>query len=434
MKRLVVINGRLVDPASNIDGLYNVYVMGGRIARVLPAEKDGTDIVKDAEGQVIVDAKGRLVLPGLVDIHTHLRDPGYEYKETIETGARAAAAGGFTTIACMANTSPVNDNASVTRYIIKKAEATGITVLPVGAITVGLKGEILAEMGELKDAGCVAVSDDGMPVSDSSLMRRALEYSKAFGLVVITHSEDPGLAGKGVMNEGLVSTRLGLTGIPNAAEDVMVARDIQLAEFTGARLHVAHVSTKGAVELIRAAKKRGVNVTGEATPHHLTLTDEAVAGYDTNTKMNPPLRTREDVDALREGLADGTIDCVATDHAPHSSVEKDVEFSLAANGIIGLETAFSLIYGLVEDGVIGLGEAVAAMTINPSRSLGLDKGTLKVGSSADITIVDPEATWKVEPAKLRSRSKNTPWAGAELKGRVVKTISAGEIVFDAQTE
>jgi dihydroorotase len=433
MKRLIILNGHVVDPATNTDGVCNVYAMGGRISKVVPSEKDSADVQTGVEGQdvEVVDAAGMLVVPGLVDIHTHLRDPGYEYKETVETGAEAAKAGGFTTIACMANTDPVNDNASVTRYILRKAEATGINVLPVGALTVGLAGERLSEMGDLKEAGCAALSDDGMPVVDSNLMRRAMEYSKAFGLTVICHSEEPGLAGSGVMNEGLVSTRLGLSGIPNGAEDVMVARDIMLAELTGARVHIAHVSTRGSVELIRAAKARGVNVTAEATPHHLALTDERVSGYDTNAKMNPPLRTAEDVAALVSAVADGTIDTIATDHAPHSSIEKDVEFDGAANGVVGLETSFSVIYGLVASGSLKLSTAVAAMTVNPARALGLGCGTLAIGSAADITIIDPKASWTVDPKRFRSKSRNTPWAGVELKARVLRTISAGNTVFVA---
>ncbi|MFQ5464379.1 MAG: dihydroorotase [Thermodesulfobacteriota bacterium] len=431
LKRLFIKGGRVVDPASGVDGPFDVHVAGGTIAAVLPRGDDSTGRSEGAADQEVIDASGMLVLPGLVDLHTHLREPGYEYKETVATGAAAAKAGGFTAIACMANTEPVADNASVIRFILRKAESTGINVHPVGAVTVGLEGRSLTEMADLKEAGCVAVSDDGRPVMDPALMRRALEYSKALGLVVITHAEDAGFAGAGVMNEGVVSTRLGLTGVPNAAEDAMVARDVMLAELAGARLHVAHVSTRGSVEIIRAAKARGVKVTAEATPHHLTLTDEAVDGYDTNARMNPPLRSRDDVEAVTGGLADGTIDCVATDHAPHSVIEKDVEFDAAANGIIGLETAFPLVYGLVEEGVIGLCEAVAAMTVKPARLLGLDHGTLRVGSSADIAIVDPERRWTVDPEKLRSRSKNTPWAGKTMKGRVEMTICRGEVVYRA---
>ncbi len=429
MSRLVIKNGRVLDPASGIDGRYNIYVMSGRIASVKPVAEDTQDVMPGVE---VIDASGLLVIPGMVDGHTHLREPGFEYKETIETGTAAAAAGGFTSILCMANTNPVNDNESVTRYILKKAEGCGANVFPVGAVTKGLKGERLTEAAELKAAGCVALSDDGMPVANPAVMRRALEYSLIAGLPVITHAEDDSLASGGVMNEGVIATRLGLKGIPNAAEDVIVSRDVALAELTGARLHVAHVSTAGAVEVIRSAKKRGVKVTAEATPHHLTLTDEVVAGYDTNAKMNPPLRSQKDVEALRLGIKDGTIDCIATDHAPQSPVEKDVEFDKASNGIIGLETAFSVIYGLVEAGALTLAEMIAAMTIKPSKAFSLDKGSLRVGASADVVLVDLGLTWTVEPDKLKSKSKNTPWLGKTLKGRAVKTILGGKVVYELE--
>lgn len=430
MNRLVIKGGHVVDPATGLDSICNIYIMGGRIASVKEAAEDTTGLTPGAPGLEIIDAAGLLVTAGLVDVHTHLREPGYEYKETIKTGAAAAAAGGFTTVLCMANTNPVNDNGPVTRFILKQAEDAGVNVRPVGAISAGLKGKSLTEMGELKEAGCVAVSDDGMPVVSSSLMRRALEYSSALGLTVISHAEDPLLVGKGVMNEGFVSTRLGLKGIPAVAEETMIARDLSLAELTKGRLHVAHVSTRGSVELIRAAKKRGVKVTAEAAPHHLTLTDEAVIGYDTNAKMNPPLRTADDVEAVRMGLKDGTIDCVATDHAPHASIEKDVEFDHAANGIIGLETAFSLIYGLVGDGVLTLPEAIRAMTINPAKAMGLDRGSLRVGASADISMFDLEKDWTVDVSKLKSKSRNTPYAGKTLKGVCVRTIVNGNTVFE----
>ena len=426
MNRLVIKGGRVVDPAQNLDGFYNIYVMGGRVASIKKVEADTSEV---GTGVDVVDATGLVVVPGLIDPHVHLREPGYEYKEDISTGAKAAAAGGFTAVMCMANTKPVNDNESVTRYILKKAEGQPVRVYPVGAVTQGQKGERLTEMSELKSAGCVAVSDDGVPISDPGLMRRALEYSSQFQMPVITHAEDARLVGHGSMNEGVVATRLGLKGIPNAAEDVIVARDISLAELTGGRLHVAHVSTRGAVELIRRAKERGVKVTAEATPHHLTLTDEAVIGYRTEAKMNPPLRDKEDVEALRAGIKDGTIDCVATDHAPHASIEKDVEFDKAANGIIGLETAFSVVYGLVEEGVLTLTEAVRAMSCGPAKAFKLAGGKLSVGSPADIAIFDLNRSWTVEPAKLKSKSKNTPWAGKELKGVAVKTILGGVVVY-----
>jgi len=426
MNRLVIKGGRLVDPAQNLDGLYNIYVMSGRIASIKKAEADTSEV---GNGVEVIDASGLTVIPGLIDAHVHLREPGYEYKEDIRTGTLAAAAGGFTAVMCMANTKPVNDNESVTRYILNKAEGAAARVYPVGAVSVGLKGECLTEMAELKAAGCVAFSDDGVPVANSGLMRRALEYSQVVNLPVISHAEEHELVGAGVMNEGDVATRLGLKGIPNAAEDTMVARDIALAELTGGRLHIAHVSTRGAVELIKCAKARGVRVTAEATPHHLALTDEAVEGYDTNAKMNPPLRSRVDVEALRQGIKDGVIDCIATDHAPHSSMEKDIEFDKASNGIIGLETAFSVIYGLVENGMLTLNEAVRAMSTNPAKAFGIEGGRLSVGSPANMAIIDLGRSWTVDPRQLNSKSKNSPWLGRELKGTVVKTVLAGNIVY-----
>lgn len=429
MERLIIRGGRVIDPASDIDGEYDVYVVGGRIAALRPTAADTGEASPDAPGVTLIDARGLLVVPGFIDLHTHLREPGYEYKETIQTGTDAAKAGGFTAILCMANTNPPNDNESVTRHIIKAAENSGIRVLPVGAVTQGLRGEKISEMAGLRSAGCAAFSDDGAPVVDAGVMRRALEYSRIFDVPVISHAEDPSLVRGGVMNEGAVSTRLGLKGIPNAAEEAMAARDIALAGLTGGRLHIAHVSTRGTVELVREAKKRGLKVTAEATPHHLTLTDEAVQGYDTNAKMNPPLRSKEDVEALRAGVRDGTIDAIATDHAPHSVIEKDVEFDMAANGIIGLETAFSVVWGLVEEGVFTPDTAIRAMTANPAKAFSIEGGTLKVGKVADITLVDPARSWKVEPGNLKSKSKNTPWAGAVLKGVVVKTIAGGKIVY-----
>ncbi|MBI5588703.1 MAG: dihydroorotase [Deltaproteobacteria bacterium] len=429
MNRLVIKGGRVVDPASNIDGVYNIYIMGGRVASVKKAETDTSEIVQVSPGLDIIDAEGLLVVPGLIDLHTHLREPGYEYKEDVRTGTMAAAAGGFTTILCMANTNPVNDNGSVTRYILKKAgEGSGVSVLPAGALSMGLQGERLTEFAELKEAGCVAVSDDGMPVANAGLMRRALEYSRVFNMAVITHAEEPVLS-TGVMNEGKVATRLGLKGTPNAAEDSMVARDITLCELTGGRLHIAHVSTRGAVELVRMAKKKGLDVTAEATPHHLTLTDEAVAGYDTNAKMNPPLRSKEDTEALIDGISDGTIDSIATDHAPHSTIEKDVEFDKASNGVIGLETAFSVVYGLVKAGRLTLVDAIRAMTVNPARAIGIDRGAIRVGASADIAIVDLNKSRVVRAEALRSKSKNSPWLGKTLDAVVVKTIVGGKTIY-----
>jgi len=330
----------------------------------------------------------------------------------------------------MANTSPVNDEPSVTEYILKKAREEGsCNVFPIGAISKGLQGEVLANIGELKEAGCVAVSDDGRPVMNADLMRRALEYASDFGLTVISHAEDLTLARGGTMNEGITATRLGLKGIPNAAEDVMVARDIALAELTGARLHIAHVSTKGAVRIIRNAKARSTKVTAETAPHYFTLTEEAVDGYNTSAKMSPPLRTKEDVDAIKEGLRDGTLDCIATDHAPHDPDSKDVEFPSAANGIVGLETSLPLTLRLVEEGILTLSQAIERLTVNPAKALGLNKGTLSVGADADIAVIDLDDEWIVEPLKLRSKSRNTPFAGWKMKGRAVVALVGGKRLY-----
>jgi dihydroorotase len=421
---LFIEGGRVIDPANGIDGVRTVVVRDGVVAEV--AER--VERPRDAR---VIDARGKWVTPGFVDLHVHLREPGQEYKETVATGARAAVAGGFTTICCMPNTKPVNDNTSVTELILARAAAAGLArVLPLGCISKGQEGHDLAEYGELKAAGCVAVSDDGRPVVSSSLMRRALEYARAFGLPLAVHEEDPLLVGKGVMHEGPTSTRLGLKGIPGAAEDVMVLRDLSLLELTGGRLHVQHVSTRGAVRAIREAKKRGLPVTAEVTPHHLALTDEDVggSGYSTDYKMAPPLRSADDVKALREGLADGTIDAVATDHAPHSPVEKDLEFDAAMNGIIGLETAFSVCLELVRAGVLKERRLVEALTVGPARAFGLAAGTLSRGAAADLTVLDPAAEWLVEPARLFSKSKNTPWKGKRLVGRCMYTVVGGRVV------
>jgi dihydroorotase len=362
-------------------------------------------------------------------MHVHLRDPGLEYKEDIISGTRAGVAGGFTSLVCMPNTKPVIDNKAIAGYIINKARAEGLcNVFPVGAITYGASGERLAEMGELKEAGCVAVSDDGRPVKSSELMRRALEYARGIEIPVITHAEDLDLVGEGVMNEGFTSTELGLKGIPRVAEDIATDRDVMLAEYTNSPIHIAHVSTKGSVRIIREAKQRGVRVTCETAPHYFTLTDDAVRGYNTNAKMNPPLREADDVAAIRAGLADGTIDAIATDHAPHHIDEKDVEFNVAMNGIIGLETSLPLSLTLVKEGVLTLNQLVEKMTTNPSNILGLSRGTLKAGAVADVTVIDPSLEWTVEADKLASKSKNSPWLGVTMKGAAAATIVGGRIV------
>jgi dihydroorotase len=419
---ILIKNGYIIDPANKVDGKLDLLVVDGKIAKL---GKPGS---LPADGSEVVDAAGKLVVPGLIDLHVHLREPGYEYKETIATGTAAAKAGGFTAVCCMPNTNPVNDSRSVTELILSQAaKASSARVFPIGAITKGSKGDELAETGELRDAGCVGISDDGRPVMHAAVMRRALEYSKIFDIPVVSHCEDASLAAKGVMNEGFVSTELGLRGIPNAAEDVMTARDIELAELTGAKLHICHVSTRGSVRLIREAKQRGVKVTAETCPHYFSLTDEAVRGYNTMAKMNPPLRTAEDVAAIRQGLKDGTLDAIATDHAPHAMDEKSVEFDAAPFGIVGLETSVGLSLKLVSDGVLTLSDLVMRMSTTPARIIRSGGGTLSVGAAADITIIDPEMEWTVNASEFHSRSKNTPFDGWKLKGKAVQTIVGGRI-------
>jgi len=425
VSRLLVAGGTVVDPVAGRVAAGDVLVDGERIAAT------GAPGTLEAGDAAVLDARGLLVLPGLVDMHVHLREPGYEYKETIQTGVAAALAGGFTSLACMANTEPVNDSAAVTQYILDRARiAQGARVYPIGALSQGLKGERLAEIGEMHRSGIVGVSDDGRPVIDAALMRRALEYSSMFGLPVIAHEEEPHLAAGGAMNEGMTALRLGLRGIPAAAEEVMIARDLALARLTGGRLHVAHVSTRGAVALLREAKAQGLPVTAEVTPHHLFLTEEAVEGYGTNAKMAPPLRTKADVAALRAALADGTIDAIATDHAPHHHDEKEVEFDLAANGVVGLETALPLALRLVAEGVLDLPTLVARMTVGPARILKLPAGTLAPGAAADLTLVDPERRWRVEARAFRSKGRNTPFEGWDMTGRAVAVLVGGRLVHD----
>jgi dihydroorotase len=424
--RLVIAGGTVVDPVARTTAPADILIDGDRIVAV-DAPGSWSDVSN------AIDATGLLVLPGLVDMHVHLREPGYEYKETVATGGASALAGGFTTVACMANTNPVNDSGAVTQYIIDRAKvANGARVYPIGAVSVGLKGERLAEIGEMHRAGIVAVSDDGMPVMDAALMRHALEYATMFGLPVIAHEQDSCLAAGGVMNEGVTALRLGLRGIPNAAEEVMVARDLALAELTGGHLHVAHVSTAGSVALIRAARARGVRVTTEVTPHHLVLNEEAVEEYDTNAKMVPPLRSRADVDAVRAGLADGTIDAIATDHAPHHHDEKDCEFDQAANGIVGLETALPLALGLVNEGVLDLPTLVARMTTGPAKILRLEAGTLAPGALADVTLVDPKRQWRVVARQLKSKSRNTPFEDWDMTGRATTVLVGGRVVYELE--
>jgi dihydroorotase len=426
MQRIRIRGGRVLDPAGERDELADVLVEGGRIAAV------GAPGAELGEAEVI-DAAGCWVAPGFVDLHVHLREPGQEYKEDIASGGRCGVAGGFTALVCMANTQPANDDPSVTEYILDRArQESPARVYPVAAATRGLAGEVMTEMAALVEAGVVAFSDDGRTIMDSGVMRRVLEYSGLVRVPIITHAEDRTLVREGVVNEGPVSTRLGLPGNPAVAEVVHVARDLMLAEMTGAHLHVAHVSTAGAVELIRAARERGVHVTAEVTPHHLTLTDEATLGYDTNTKMAPPLRGRRDVDACRAGLAEGTIDAIATDHAPHAVHEKDVEFTAAPPGVIGLETAVPVTLDLVRAGQLSPLEWVRRLSTGPARIVGRPGGSLAVGAPADLTVIDPERRWVYDPAKGFSKSRNSPWVGGEMVGRAVLTIVGGTLVYDVQ--
>jgi dihydroorotase len=418
--KILLKNGRIIDPARQRDEIADLGIIDGRV--VSPELVAG----KDAE---IFDLSGCWVVPGLIDMHVHLREPGEEYKETIETGCRAAAAGGFTAVACMPNTNPVNDSSAVTRYILEKAVTCAARVYPVGAISQGSKGEKLAEYGEMKLAGAVAVTDDGRPVVDSRLMRRAMEYASSHDLLVMSHAEELALSLGGCMNEGEISTRLGLRGIPAAAESIMVFREIALAELTGARVHISHVSTLQALALISDAKARGVKVTAETAPHYFTLTEQAVLGYNTHAKMNPPLRTEQDRQAIRTALRDGTLDAIATDHAPHSVLQKEVEFNLAANGIVGLETSLSLSLALVREGLIGPGRLVELMSLAPARILGVAGGSLQNGAIADVTVIDPEKQYIFVAEKSFSKGKNSPFDGWNLQGKAILTFLAGRLSY-----
>lgn len=419
---ILIKNGRVIDPANNIDGNYEIFIEGKKIRGIYPK-------AKGPKADKIIDASGCIVIPGLVDMHAHLRDPGFEYKESIRTGTMAAVRGGFTSVCCMPNTNPVNDNKTVTEFILRKNYAEGACfVYPIGAITKGQKGEELAEMGMMKEAGCIAFSDDGKPVMNSLIMRRALEYSKIFNILIISHCEDLRLSEGGVINEGFISTTLGLRGIPKAAEEVMVARDIALAGLTGGRLHIAHVSTEGSVRLIRDAKDRGISVTAETCPHYFCLTEDEIVNYNTSAKVNPPLRTERDVEAIKQGLKDNTIDVIATDHAPHHIDDKyNKEFDAASFGISGLETAFSLGLKLVEQGVLNLKQFIMKMSVTPSGIIGIPKGTLAEGADADLAVIDLSREFIVEPDKFLSKGKNTPFKGWQLKGAVLKTVSKGKI-------
>jgi dihydroorotase len=424
---LLIRGGRVVDPSQGLDRVLDLLLVNGAVFSLVENAGPAVDARE-------INAKGLVVTPGLIDPHVHLREPGQEHKETIATGARAAAAGGFTSICSMPNTDPPIDDPAAVGFVVAEGKKAGAArVYPMGAISVGLEGKALAEIGELAEAGAVGVTDDGRPVMDSGLMRLALEYTQAFGIPVVDHPEDLTLSRDGTMNEGLVSSRLGLKGKPNASEDIHIIRDILLAELTGGRLHLQHVSTRFGVEAIRAAKNRGLQVTAEASPHHLLLTDEAVDGYRTEAKMNPPLRSPEDRDAVQQGLKDGTLDMVATDHAPHHYDEKEAAFADAPNGVVGLETSLGLVYGhLVEGGLLDLPTMVTRMSIAPARVFNLPGGTLKVGSPADVTIFDPGAEWAVDPKTFLSKSRNTPFAGWKLKGKPRYTVVGGNVVWEGK--
>ncbi|HZM28757.1 MAG TPA: dihydroorotase [Gemmatimonadales bacterium] len=424
MSGILIRGGRVIDPARRLDEIADVLLLEGRVEAI------GRNMGMPT-GVMVVDATGQVVAPGLIDLHVHLREPGQEDLETVATGALAAAAGGFSAVCAMPNTDPVCDNQGVVGFMKAQAQRAGkARVYPIGAISLGQKGQQLAEFGELVGAGAVAVSDDGKPVVSSHLMRTALEYARTFGIPVADHCEEPTLSAGGVMHEGIVSTRLGLKGIPAAAEEIMVARDLLLAELTGGHIHLCHMSTRGSVDLIRRAKDRGIRVTAEACPHHFALTHEACEGYDTNAKMSPPLREPEDREAIRQGLKDGTIDVIATDHAPHHYDAKEREFDDAPNGIIGLETALGLaITELVKTGLLSLAELVERMSSGPARIFGLPGGTLAPGAPADVTVFDPDAEWTVHPQEFYSRSRNTPFGGRRLTGRANVTIVRGQVAY-----
>jgi len=423
--KLLIANGYVIDPATDVNAGRNVLIEDGRVVDVISR---GEPVPEDAK---LIDATGLIVAPGFIDLHVHLREPGQDYKETIATGASAAVAGGWASICAMPNTDPINDNPAMTRFVIEKGKAAQLAnVFPIGAITKGSAGKELAEMGEMKNAGIVAVSDDGRPVPTPGMMRRALEYANGFDLTVVDHCQDPSLSAGGVMHEGRWSLILGLRGIPAAAEEMDAVRDCVLAKLTGARVHLAHVSTAGAIEAVRRAKESGLNVTCEVAPHHWTLTDEAVSEYDTNMKMNPPLRSEEHVAAILEGMKDGTIDAIATDHAPHHLDEKALEFDQAPFGITGLETAVGLAFDLVQRGVVDLERVVEMCATNPAKIFGLkDRGTFKAGAHADVTILDPQLEWVFDVSKSKSKSRNTPFDGRTMQGAAVATIVGGRLVY-----
>lgn len=422
MTRLILSGGRIIDPSQNIDREGDLVIEDGKVAGIVAAGS--------ANGDTVRDVRGKLVTPGLIDIHVHLREPGFEYKEDIESGTRAAAAGGFTAVCCMPNTNPSIDTAAVVRQIIERAEQVGSArVYPIGALTRNMQGDQLCEIADLKAAGACAISDDAFPIQNAETMRRGMEYCAQFGLVLMTHNEDKDLTQGGAMNEGYTATVMGVPGIPRVAEDIAVARNILLSELTGCRLHLLHMSTGRSVDILRKAKMRGIPVTGESGPHYWALTDAACEGYNANAKMNPPLRTAEDNEIIKQGLADGTIDCIATDHAPHAPYEKEREFDQAPFGILGLETAFASTYThLVLAGVLTLQDAIAKMSTIPARILNLPGGTLAVGTPADVTVLDLDRRWTVRMEEIRSKSKNTPFLGWELQGKAVCTVLGGRLI------
>jgi len=425
--KLLLTGGRIIDPSQNLDDIADILIENGKISKI---EHTISPSVVKGKGAITYNLTGKMIVPGLIDIHTHLREPGFEYKETIRSGAEAAVAGGFTAVACMANTEPVNDNRSVTEFILKEASRAGYArIYPIAALSKNLDGKVLTEFADLKNAGAVGISDDGMPVTDSGLMRSALEYAHSLKIPVISHCEDKGLAQGGVMNEGFVSTELGLSGSPDIAEEIMIVRDIILARFTGTSVHIAHVSTEGSVDAIRTAKSSGIRVTAETAPHYFTLTEEKLRSFSTSLKVYPPLRTHRDLKAIKKGLADGTIDAIASDHAPHSSIEKDVEFDYAATGLIGLETSLGLSLALVEEHTLTMTQLVEKMSVNPARILGIPGGSLRKAFPADVTIIDPEALWTVDTRHFRSKSRNCPFDGMTLRGRACMTIVGGEVKY-----
>lgn len=420
--KLLIKNGRLIDPANKKDGLFDLLVVKNKIAKIGPDLDDKVDH--------LIDAKGLVVTPGFVDLHTHLREPGFEHKETIESGAESAAAGGFTTLVCMANTNPVHDNPALTKWVLKRIKSTAkVHVFPVGSVTKDLKGERLSDLEGMAKAGVVAFSDDGNTVMDTALLEKAMKIARRLKLPILSHAEDLTLTAPGSMNEGVVSTELGLEGSPALAEEKMVARDIELCRKTGARLHIQHISTGGALKLVTTARRKGLPVTCEVMPHHFSLTEEAVRGFDTRAKMRPPLRLDSDIKILKQGLKNGLIQAIATDHAPHASHEKETPFSCAANGLVGLETALPLCLKLVEEGVLSLSQLIKLLTIGPANVLDLPKGSLSVGATADIVIFDPNKKIIIEAKKLKSKSKNTPFDGWKLKGLICYTLVAGKVVY-----